>query len=120
MRKIYQSTQAEKFNRDIMKERGFTLDNPTWSVIGNVIEGVTNIPLGRLANKMLNLDNAMDSNNEWWQRAALLMGWNTWDLGIKDPDIVALRKDIKERKKQEKNIEKIKKKYPGKTRRKYI
>ena len=126
LRKIYQSTQGEKFNRDVIKERGWHIDNPIWNVAGNVIEGVTNIPLGRLSNKMLNIDNAMDSTNEWWKRAALILGWSTWDLGIKDPDIVALGEDIKERKKQEKKMEKEKKKvekkkeelrkeYPGKT-----
>tara|TARA_R100000700_G_scaffold32134_1_gene39372 strand:- start:309 stop:884 length:576 start_codon:yes stop_codon:yes gene_type:complete len=36
------------------------------------------------------------------------MGWNTWDLGIKDPDLQALGEDIKERKKQEKEMEKVK------------
>jgi len=56
----------------------------------------------------------------------MLLGWNTWDLGIKDPDIVALGEDIKERKKQEKKMEtekkkfekkqdKLKEKYPDKT-----
>jgi len=107
-------------------ERGFTLDNPIWSMLGNVIEGVTNIPLGRLSNKMLNVDNAMDSSNEMWQRAAMLLGWNTWDLGIKDPDIVSLGGDIKEKKKEQKKKEteikreekkrtKLKEKYPDKT-----
>jgi len=110
LRKIYQSIQAEEFNRDVIKERGFTLDNPLWSVIGNVIEGVTNVPLGRLANKMLNVDNSLDSRHETWKRIALIMGWNTWDLGIKDPDLVALGQDIKERKKQERKMEKVKEK----------
>ena len=111
VRKIYQSTQTEKFNRDIISERGFAIDNPIWNAIGNTIEGVTNIPLGRLSNKLNNLSNAMDSRHETWQRVALLMGWNLWDLGVKDPDIVALGEDIKERKKQEKKIEKEKKKF---------
>ena len=114
LRKIYQSIQTEKFNRDIIKERGFTLDNPIWSALGNVIEGTTNIPLGRLSNKMLNIDNALDSRNETWQRLALIMGWNTWDLGIKDHDIEALDVDIKQRKKTQKEQEKIKKKYEEK------
>ena len=121
-RKIYSSIQTEKFNEDIMKERGFTLDNPIWSAIGNTIEGFTNIPLGRLSNKMLNLDNAMDSNNEYWKRIALVMGWNTWDLNIKDPDLETLKLEIKEQKKQEKLLEKeeakqdkLREKYPDKT-----
>ena len=115
LRKIYQSIQTEKYNRDIMKERGFKVDNPAFNAIGNVIEAVTNIPLGRLSNKLLNLDNALDTRNETWQRVALLLGWNTWDLGIKDQDIEALGENIKERKKQEKKIEKIKNKYPDKS-----
>ena len=75
---------------------------------------------------MLNLDNALDTRNESWKRIALIMGWNTWDLGIKDPDLQALGEDIKERKKQEKKMqnekekaekerEKLREKYPDKT-----
>ena len=48
---------------------------------------------------MLNIDNALDSQNQWWERAALSLGWNTWDLGIKDPDIEAARKEVKQDKK---------------------
>ena len=86
----------------------------TWLSVFGYGGKVTNVPLGRLSNKMLNLDNAMDSSNELWQRAAMLLGWNTWDLGIKDPDIVALGEDIKERKKQEKKMESEKKKFEKK------
>jgi len=94
-RKIYSAIQTEKYQGDIMKERGFTLDNPAWGAVGNVIEGFTNIPLGRLARKAYNVDNAFDSTHEWWQRAALFMGWNTWDLGIKDPDLEELKAGFK-------------------------
>tara|TARA_R110002167_G_scaffold272722_1_gene479169 strand:+ start:11 stop:712 length:702 start_codon:yes stop_codon:yes gene_type:complete len=104
LRKVYSSIQTEKFNEGVSEKRGLTLDNPSWSKWGNVIEGVTNVPLGRLAQKMLNIDNALDENNKWWERAALLMGWNTWDLGIKDPDITAVKDEIKEEKKAESKI----------------
>ena len=50
---------------------------------------------------MLNIDNALDANNELWQRLALVLGWNTWDLGIKDPDIEAVKGEIKEEKKKQ-------------------
>merc|ERR1711904_761546 len=98
-----------------MRERGFKVDNPAFSAIGNIIEAVTNLPLGRLSNKLRNLENALDTRNETWQRVALALGWNTWDLGIKDQDIEALGENIKERKKQEKKMEKIINKYPDKT-----
>jgi len=104
LRKIYSSIQTEEFNRDVFMKRGFTLDNPIWSAVGNVIEGVTNIPLGRISNLMLQADNAMDSSHQWWQRVALILGQNTWDLGIQDPDIEAIKSEIKEEKKEASKI----------------
>ena len=110
LRKIYGSIQNKKFNEGVYKKRGFTLDNPIWSGIGNVVEGITNVPLGRISQKLLNIDNALDDNNKWWERTALLLGWNTWDLGIKDPDIEAVKEEIKTEKKVEtKKKQKIKK-----------
>jgi len=101
LRKIYGSIQTEQFNQGVFTRRGLTLDNPIWSGIGNVVEGVTNVPLGRISQKMLNIDNAMDDSNSFFERAALLLGWNTWDLGIKDPDIQAIKTEIQEEKKVE-------------------
>ena len=110
VRKIYSSITNEQWNKDVYMKRGFTLDNPIWSAIGSVIEGVTNAPLGRIANIMLQLDNVMDPSHKWWQRVALLLGQNTWDLGIKDPDIEAIKVEVKaEKKKASKEKAKIKK-----------
>ena len=116
LRKIYGSIQTEKFNEGVFKERGFTLDNPIWSAIGNVIEGITNVPLGRMSQKMLNIDNALDENNKWWERTALLLGWNTWDLGIRDPDIEAVKGKLKKEKKIKRDN--LKKKIKTKTKEK--
>ena len=63
LRKIYSAIQTEQFNEGVSEKRGLTLDNPSWSKWGNVIEGITNVPLGRIAQKMLNIDNALDENN---------------------------------------------------------
>ena len=110
LRKIYSAINTEKFNKDIMKERGFTLDNPLWQAIGYTVEGITNVPLGAISQDLFNLDNAMDPTHKWWQRLALVMGWNTWDLGIKDPDLETLKLEVKQQKNQEKKIEKEQKK----------
>ena len=53
---------------------------------------------------MLQADNVMDSSHQWWQRVALILGQNTWDLGIKDPDIEAIKTEIKEEKKEASKI----------------
>ena len=110
LRKIYSSIKTEEFNRGVFSKRGFSLDNPIWSGVGNVIEGVTNAPFGRMASLMLQLDNAMDASHAWWQRVALILGQNTWDLGIKDPDIEAVKGEIKEERKVEKKKEAVIKK----------
>jgi len=110
LRKVYSSIKTDQYNKDVFLRRGFTLDNPIWQAIGNVVEGVTNVPLGRMSNKMLNIDNALDESNEWWQRAALLLGWNTWDLGIRDPDIEEIKKEIKKEKKDLASFNRKKKK----------
>ena len=41
-----------------------------------------------------------------WKRVALMMGWNTWDLGIRDSDVEKVKEIIKEEKKEEKKIKK--------------
>ena len=111
LRKIYSSIQTDKYNEEVFGKMGPRIDNPIWNAVGNVVEGFTNIPLGRISQKLLNIDNAMDPSNDWYKRVALLMGWNTWDLGIKDPDVVEVKEEIKEEKKVErKKKEKIKKK----------
>ena len=45
LRKIYSAIQTEKFNKDVFKRRGLTLDNPIWQAIGYTIEGFFNVPL---------------------------------------------------------------------------
>jgi hypothetical protein len=101
-RKLYNAIQTYRFNKDIIAERGFTLDNPGWEIPANIISGIFNVPLDRLVSKMQNIDAALDSNNQMWQRIALVLGWKTYDFGIKDQDIIELKQEVKERKTIEK------------------
>ena len=50
-----------------------------------------------------------------WQRAALVMGWSRWNLGIEDEKIEKIKEEIKEEKKLIKKQEKLEKKYPNKS-----
>jgi len=52
--------------------------------------------------KINNLRAAADVNNETWQRIAMFMGWNTWDLGVKNPQVESLKKSNKKTKKKTK------------------
>jgi hypothetical protein len=40
-----------------------------------------------------------------WQRIALVMGWNKWDLNVKDAQIEEAREKVKEQKKEDKKKE---------------
>ena len=80
----------------------FDIDNPIWSAVGNTVEATTNIPLARLHRKTMNLREAMNRENEWWQRLALSMGWSQWDVGVKNKEVEKTKKVIKDRKKKSK------------------
>jgi len=115
LRKVYSSIQTEKFNKDVIKEMSMLdIDNPRWSAIANLVSGITNIPLDRLVKKMDNIDAALTEDISNMERFALLMGWNTWDLGIEDQDIIAVENEIKEKKQIEKKEKREKKKEENK------
>ena len=61
---------------------GFHIDNPAYDAIANTTSAITNIPLDRAIRITDNARAALDKNNQAWQRIALVLGWNTWDLGI--------------------------------------
>ena len=105
IRKIYSGIQTEKYNEEVIKEMSyFDFDNPVYEAIANVISGVTNLPLDRLVKKVNNVDAAITEEISTLERLALLLGWNTWDLGIEDQDVIAVENEIKE-KKQIKKVE---------------
>ena len=90
-----------------MKEMSLLdIDNPRWSVIANIVSATTNLPLDRLVKKVDNIDAALTEDITAMQRLALLMGWNTWDLGVDDSDVLAVEDEIKEKKKVEKKEKK--------------
>ena len=106
-RKIVSAQKSWKYNKDeILHMKKFDLDNPIWQVIGNVTEGATNIPLARLITKMMNVKEALDSDNATWQRLFLLMGWNTWDLGVKNEDLQIAADEVAIKKQEEKRLQK--------------
>tara|TARA_R100000900_G_scaffold127968_1_gene103634 strand:- start:370 stop:7308 length:6939 start_codon:yes stop_codon:yes gene_type:complete len=103
-RKLYNALQSYKFDADEMKEAGFSLDNPGLLAIGNVLSATANIPLDRAVMILNNLKEASNSENEAWQRIAMVLGWNTWDVGV---DPYESKSQI--RKKNTKRIQRVKK-----------
>jgi len=100
MRKLYSSTQTRKFNRQVMEEMGVDFDNPIVPAIGTGVEAFTNLPLGRAIQKINNMREAFNDENEMWQRLALMMGWNTWDLNVENSEVEKTKEFIKRRNKK--------------------
>ncbi len=90
--RINQAAREYQWNKDEMKQKGFSLDNPAWLAAGNVISATTNIPLDRVIKKVNNVNDAVSQDLEMQERIALLSGWQAWELGIED------EKDKKEKK----------------------
>ena len=106
-RKLYSATQTWEFNRDVIKHMPKTsLDNPVYEAAANATEAITNIPLARAMSKIRNIREALNSDNETWQRVALVLGWSTWNFGIQNQDVIGARKEIKEIKKKAKEEKK--------------
>ena len=109
IRKMYSSHKTMTYERDVIAERGFNLDSPIYSVIGSMVEGTTNIPMQRAVNILTNAYAALDARHQTWQRVAMAMGWNSWDVGVEPfPEHDIIKDQAKERRKQQ-GIEKRKK-----------
>ena len=104
VRKLYSASQTEKFNKKIIPQMSmWDISNPRYQSIGNLVEGIFNVPMGRTVNKLNNIKQALDSDHATWQRIAMFLGWNTWDVGIKDSEIIKIKEEVKGNKSSNKN-----------------
>jgi hypothetical protein len=82
--KINQAARSYKWDKEKMKQKGWSLDNPAYLASANVISALTNVPLDRGIKKANNVVNATDSDLETWERLALLGGWQDWEIGVNE------------------------------------
>jgi len=92
-RKINSAIKTERYERDVISERGFdvTIDgkfnlSPAWNAAGNLVEGAINIPLARVVDEVNSIVEALDSRNTVYQRIALALGWKSWAVGAKNEE----------------------------------
>ena len=83
--KLRNWARSMTWDRDEMRKKGFSLDNPAWMAWGQVISATLNIPIDRALRKIENIRDAAHSEAEMWQRIALLGGWQSWEIGF-DPE----------------------------------
>ena len=102
-RKLSSAEKTYDYNKKVIKEmETFDIDNPIWGAVGNTVEATTNVPLARLHRKTMNLRQAANAENEWWQRLAMALGWSQWDVGVKNEEVEDVKKKIKDTKKKNK------------------
>ena len=104
-RKLYTGMRGYQLNKDIIPHMGLSINNPAYSIIGNVTAATTNFPLDAIVRKSYNIQQVVGGDIEWWQRTSLLAGYRPWDVGVKDPEIVEVKKQVKEEKKEKKKQE---------------
>ena len=108
LRKLYTGLQQTKFERDLIEARGWDVMQdgrvhlgPMYGVTGKLVESTTNIPMDRLVNKIENVSQAINSQNQAWQRVAVGLGFTPYSVGIEeskgDQDIRAKAKDTREK-----------------------
>ena len=99
LRKIVNAEKTLNYNENIISEMELLdSDNPQWSAVTNYIEALTNVPANRLYNKTKNLGQALNSQNEAWQRSLMFLGWSQYNLGIQNEAIEEYKKAVKSRK----------------------
>jgi hypothetical protein len=104
LRKLYSGFQQTKFERDLIKERGWgvTQDGrvhlgPLYGVTGKLVEATTNLPADRLVNKIENVSQAFNSKNTALQRVLVGIGFNPYSIGIEESEAdQAIRDKAKE------------------------
>ena len=110
LRKINSAVKTERFNKGVSEQLGLRVENPNLNIAANVIEGLTNLPLARILNKVNNIEEAITSNHETWQRVALLSGWDKWSIGIKDEELEEAKVRAKQQRAEDKKKIKVKEK----------
>jgi hypothetical protein len=114
-RKIVNAEKTLNYNKKVMdKMDDLDIDNPVWSAVTNYIEGITNLPLNRIYNKVHNVRQALNNDHEAWERMLLFLGWSQYNLDLENKKMDKIKESTKKSKKKGKYKPKYKSKYKSK------
>jgi len=99
LRKLYGSIRTEQLNKEAIEGMGFTIENPAFNSIANLVSAATNVPLDRAVTIAQNLILASKDETEFWESTMLILGWNPWDIGV-DQTSREVQRELKEKKKK--------------------
>tara|TARA_R100000541_G_scaffold34900_1_gene43279 strand:- start:80 stop:9709 length:9630 start_codon:yes stop_codon:yes gene_type:complete len=96
VRKLDGAGETFTYNkRSIAKMDWYDINNPGMYASAQVVSAFTNAPADRLVLKALNIQDASNSDFENWQRIAMGLGFNKWNLGLENKLVKRLNKKIK-------------------------
>jgi len=111
MSKLNSAWNTSKYDKDIIKERGFSLmqdgkfnPSPAYDIAGKVTAATTNFPLDRLVDKANNVAEMLDERNKTWQKLALGLGWKPYDVGVVNEEEDRIKAEAKTTKKFESDV----------------
>ena len=81
-RKLRSGANTITWERENIKNKGFSLNNPAYLAGAQIISGLTNIPMDRAIQKINNIRAIMSNSSQNWQKVAMALGWSTWDVGL--------------------------------------
>ncbi len=90
-RKIASAGRTIQFAKSSDMEN-FNINNPILESGSKVVSATTNVPLDRLLIKTQNINDALAQDLEEWQRIALILGWQDWQIGIEDKKDTSTKK----------------------------
>jgi hypothetical protein len=100
--KAFGAMRTAEFEKDVIKERGWSVTangklnlSPSYSVLGQVVEAGTNLPVNRLVTKVNNVSEALDSRNKSWQRIAMGLGYKPYAVGAKNEESDIIKANAK-------------------------
>ena len=82
VRKLRSAAKTFNWNMDKVKRRGWSLENPAYLAVAQIMSAGFNVPIDRVLQKYNNMAQAMDSETRTWQRIALLMGYSGWNFDL--------------------------------------
>ena len=82
IRNIRTGLRTFSWNMKEIKNRGWSLENPAYLAISQIISAFTNIPIDRALRKYNNISQAFDEETRTFESIALIMGWNGWNFGL--------------------------------------
>ena len=81
-RKLRSGANTITWEKQNIKDKGFSLNNPAYLAGAQIISGLTNIPMDRAIQKINNIRAITSNSSENWQKVAMALGWSTWDIGL--------------------------------------